>query len=428
MRNENGISLVMAIVAGMFLSMIGYVTISTVVTDARNSAKQLQATQTFWLAESGIELTYYWLQNQDPPPSGTDVFSHMAGDKDGIGNLSVTIDPDDRNSTNYLKKYKLLATADVDGVQRQIEVMVEMTTFNRYAYLTGDEGGTIWFTSADLIEGPIHSNDQISIKGSPTFMGKVTSSASSFNQGSPYSPDFQEGYQLDVPPIAFPTASDVTNNYWEMNTDAPFAIDATFGKEASIEFNADGTFTYSVWHWSGFTKVYDIHDASVTISDLNGAIFVDGPVYMEGTLDGEITVVATDDIIITDDLIYEMSDSDGKPLAGCDDMLGLVSNNDVIVADNTANRSDVVINAAILTLGDSFTVEDYRHGSPRGTLTIYGSLSQKVRGPVGTIGYHGIATGYQKDYHYDNRFLDVPPPYYPTTGQYHYVYWKEVAD
>ncbi len=418
----------MTVIAGIVLSILGYVTLSSVILDTRGTVKAVESTQAFWLAEGGIELAYRWLQFQDPPPGGIEPFvryDHVAA---GAGTYTVTIDPDNGNAGTYLKKYKILSVGQVDDVVRKIEIEMETTTFNRYAYLTGSEGGTIWFNTGDLVEGPLHSNDQISIVGSPVFKGKVTSSAPSFNQGVPFNPVFEEGYQLGVPPAIFPTQQDIVDNYWSMNTEPPdLIIDARFGKQASIEFHADGTLTYNVWHWHNGHKVYDIQDATAVVANLNGLVFVKGSVQVKGTLDGVITVVATRNIIITDDLVYETSDSDGQPLPGSDDLLGLVSIKDVIVADNAANRDDVIIDAAILTLGDSFTVENYYSGAPRGTLTIWGSLSQKVRGPVGTFGFFGM-TGYQKDYHYDQRFADTPPPYYPSTGQYHYNYWKEITD
>ncbi|RMD93654.1 MAG: DUF4900 domain-containing protein [Calditrichaeota bacterium] len=428
MKNEKGFSLVMAIIAGMFLSILGYVTISAVIIDNRIGVHHLQSTQAFWIAESGIELATRWLRFQDPPPGGIVPFIKYDHEPLGAGSYTVTIDPDDNNTNTYLKKYKVVSVGEVDKVVRKIEVEMEMTTFNRYAYLTGDEGGTIWFNTGDLIEGPLHSNDQISIIGSPVFMGKVTSSASSFNKGSPYNPDFQDGYQLGVPPIFFPTQQDIIDNYWAVNTEPPqLIIDARFGKEASIEFNPDGTLTYNVWHWENGQQVYDIQNAVANIADLNGLVFVKGDVEVKGTLDGVITLIATKNIYITDNLVYEMSDASGKPLPNSDDMLGLISFKNIVVADNAANRDDVIINAAILTLDKSFTVENYWSGSPRGKLTIWGSLSQKVRGPVGTFGWWGT-TGYQKDYHYDSRFIDTPPPYYPSTGQYHYNYWREITD
>jgi hypothetical protein len=302
---------------------------------------------------------------------------------------------------------------------------MQTTTFNKFGYLTGDEGGTIWFKTGDLLEGPIHSNDQISILGSPVFMGKVTSTASSFNQGSPFNPDFQNSYQLGVPPIIFPTEQDVMDNYWSENTLPPgLIIDATFGKKAEIIFLANGNLTYDVWHWEGATKVYDIQNQVEDLDDLRGFIFVDGHVWIEGVVNGAVTLFATKKIKIRDDITYLLSDGNGKPLPMCDDYLGLIAKMDVLILDNTANRNDVKINAAILTLGDSFTVQNYWSGAPRGDLTIYGSLSQLVRGPVGTT----FPTGYVKDYHYDGRFADTAPPYYPSVGKYHYLYWKEITD
>jgi cytoskeletal protein CcmA (bactofilin family) len=425
---EKGVSLIMAILTGMFLSILGYVTISTVIIDNRIAVKHLQSTRAFWLAESGIEVASRWLRYQDPPPGGIVPFVKYNQEPAGTGTYTVTIDPDDGNTSSYLKKYKVFSTGEVDNVVRKIEIEIEMTTFNKYAYLTGDEGGTIWFTTGDLIEGPLHSNDQISIVGSPVFMGKVTSTASSFNQGSPFNPDFQEGYQLGVPPVIFPTQQDLIDNYWAMNTEPPdLIIDARFGKDASIEFNADGTLTYNVWHWENGNKVYDIQDAVVNIADLNGLVYVKGDVRIKGTLNGEVTVISTKNMYITDDIVYQSSDSNGKPLPGSDDVLGLISLKNIVIADNAPNRDNVIINAAILSLDQSFTVQNYTSGEPRGNLTIWGSLSQKVRGPVGTFGWWGY-TGYKKDYHYDNRFVSTPPPYFPVTGQYHFNYWKEVTD
>lgn len=426
--NERGVSLILAIIAGMFLSILGYMTISAVVIDNRIAVNHLQASQAFWLAESGIEVTARWLRYQDPPPGGIEPFVKYNHVLAGPGTYTVTVDPDDGNASNYLKKYKIISEGDADQATRKIELIMEMTTFNKYAYLTGNEGGTIWFNTGDVIEGPLHSNDRISIVGSPTFMGKVTSSAATFNKGVPFNPDFQEGYQLGAPPATFPTRQDLIDNYWAVNTNPPqLIIDARFGKDASIEFKANGTLTFDVWHWSGSTQVYDIQDSVVNVVALNGLVYVKGDIDLKGTLDGSVSVVATNNIYIVDNLVYEMSDANGKPLPGCDDVLGLISLKNIVVADNTPNQNDVVIDAAMLTLGSSFTVENYWSGPPRGDLTIWGSLSQKVRGPVGTFG-GGTYTGYKKDYHYDNRFTDTPPPYYPVTGQYSVLSWKELPN
>jgi len=75
----------------------------------------------------------------------------------------------------------------------------------------------------------------------------------------------------------------------------------------------------------------------------------------------------------------------------------------------------------------SFYVENWRYRRPSGKLTVWGGIIQAYRGPVGTFypSTGKIASGYYKDYHYDKRVIDNPPPYFPTTGRYELGEWKE---
>lgn len=428
---EHGLSLLMAILMGLILTSVGYVTIHAVITDANISSTHIKTVQAFWAAEAGMEQALHYLRFADPPPGGTTPFTYAQDVPIGAGKYTVEIDPDDGNAGTYLKRYKITVTGVVDDVVRRIAARVQTSTFGKYAYLSGDEGvGTIWFTSSDLIDGPIHSNDQFSITGSPTFKGKLTSSAPTIKKGSPYNPDFQKGYQLGVPPVAFPTLQTVLDNYLlENGSTTPLTIDARFNRDAEIIFQPDGTLKYSVWryNWWG-QKIYLVHDQVVSLSSLNGMVYVKGDVRVKGVVKGQLTLIASDNIYIRDDLIYHDSEPSGKPNASSTNVLGLVSVKNVIVADTWPNRNDVRINAAILALGNSFTVQNYSSGSPRGTLTLWGSLSQKIRGPVGTFNQWGAATGYNKDYHYDERFAASPPPYFPITGQYDVFSWEELDE
>ncbi|KHC93088.1 MULTISPECIES: hypothetical protein [unclassified Thermotoga] len=90
-----------------------------------------------------------------------------------------------------------------------------------------------------------------------------------------------------------------------------------------------------------------------------------------------------------------------------DDFLNLVSFNDVVVKEK---RKNMKIFASIYAFDGSFYVEGYNSGDPKGELTIFGSLMQYVRGPVGTFhwtknGKPEIETGYRKNYIYDWRIL-----------------------
>jgi hypothetical protein len=67
-----------------------------------------------------------------------------------------------------------------------------------------------------------------------------------------------------------------------------------------------------------------------------------------------------------------------------------------------------VIDAAILSTNHSWIVDNYKCGTKLGTLTVWGSIAQFWRGPVGTSGSGG--TGYIKSYNYDNRLVNQQPP------------------
>ena len=425
--NQRGVSLLTAIFIGLILSSVGYVTVHQILTDLKNTGSHAQGLQAYWLAESGMERALRYLRITKPPPGGTAPITYINREALGPGVITVTIDPDDDNPSSYLKRYTITSRGEVGSISRTLRIQVQTSTFGEYAYLSGDENGNIWFTTNDLIEGPLHSNDQIAITGSPVFKGKVTSSAKSFKKGTNFNPDFQEGYQLGVPKVTFPGISEIIKNYQlETGNSTPVTIDARYNRDAEIVFKPDGTLVYSVWRktWGG--KKYIVKDKVLSLSSLNGMLLVKGDVRVKGQISGQLTLIATDNIYIVDDLVYADSDPAGKPNPKSKNLLGLASEKNIVIADNKANRKDVRINGALLALGTSFTVQNYNKGKPRGVLTLYGSLSQKVRGPVGTFNKSGIKTGYSKNYHFDTRFSSSSPPYFPITGQYKIFSWREV--
>ena len=430
LAQEKGVSLVTTIAVVSILTTISVATLSLVISDNKISANHIETTKAFWLAESGLEKGLYWLRYQYPPPDGTGALTIFNNAPSGNGFYTVVVDPDDGNPSTHIKQYEIRSIGTITNYSRQLEIQVRMNTFNKYIYATGDEGsGTIWFTSGDQLTGPMHSNDQIAIQGSPTFLGRVSSSASSFLEGSGYNPTFAEGYQLNSPTMQFPTAAEVLSNYTDVHGGPPdLVIDASGNNHAEIIFNSNGSIDYGVWHFQGKKKKkYDVPLTNISLNDINGFIQVNGDVEVYGTVSGQVTLFATDDISIIDDIVYLNSGTNGEPNPNCPDHLGLISQQDIIVADNTANRNDVIICGAVLALGNSFTVQNYSSGSSRGSLRIWGALSQKIRGPVGTTGWRGT-TGYNKDYNYDERYQTEAPPYFPTTGSYEISSWKEVIN
>jgi len=60
---------------------------------------------------------------------------------------------------------------------------------------------------------------------------------------------------------------------------------------------------------------------------------------------------------------------------------------------------------------------------------VRGAIVQKYRGPVGTISNGSIATGYTKNYWYDDRFQYRSPPYFlsPVSAAWDIVRQHEVV-
>ncbi len=106
--------------------------------------------------------------------------------------------------------------------------------------------------------------------------------------------------------------------------------------------------------------------------------------------------------------------------------VGLIGRNVTVATGAPTNMEiDAVILAGSSTTTDgSFSVEDYNTKKPTGTMKVLGGIIQKARGAVGTLSGGNLATGYSKDYYYDARMADNPPPFFPTTGGYDRISWQ----
>ena len=103
-------------------------------------------------------------------------------------------------------------------------------------------------------------------------------------------------------------------------------------------------------------------------------------------------------------------------------MVGLIANNFIRIyhkvnrssssCSNADSKSDVTVEAAILSLRHSFIVDNYGCGDDYGQLHVDGAIAQKYRGPVGTGTGGSINTGFLKDYTYDDRLRFRSPPYF----------------
>lgn len=420
LKNQKGIILITAYLVIVVLLILGSSFVTRSLSERRISEREKSSIQTFYLAEAGFERGMDWLRAQPNPPEGTDVFDPLGGTVTlGGGNYRITIDPDDSNPGVFLKKYSIISTGSIGDTTRGVVAEVQVDSFARYAYFTDDEHFRwgwwlipVWFVTGDYLTGPVHSNSHFHIYGNPVFAGPVTTADDyiQYYQGGPPldNPDFQQGIEFEVSSIQMP-ASTV-----DMETKASSGGLLLRG-DTTVELQSDGTMNVTNANEGWVNQNMSL--------PANGVLYVDdGSLNISGTLNGQLTAGSEENIVITDNILYN---TDPRLDPTSQDVLGLVSEENVVISQNAP--FDVEVDATIMALDDSFTVERWWQGPAKGTLTLYGGLIQGTRGPVGTFsGSTGEKlSGYSKDYYYDFRLMANPPPFYPTTGDYVILSWRE---
>lgn len=421
MKERQGYILILSYFFIAFLTVLGAALLQRSSTELDAAERYVQTLQAFHLADAGVDDARFWLRSQPAPPSGINPFDPFNGRRPMTrGQFRVTIDPDDANLARHVDFFTVTAIGDFNGIQiaRQVTQILSTDSFARYSYFTNRErlanGSPIWFTSRDHLEGPVHSNDRLNIAGSPVFDGQVTSASSSVNYQNPppaggNNPQFNGGLSLNVAPIPLPPMGT------QLRTAASSAGGAWYVGNTTITLQSDGTMlvTNPVRGWVNQPQPLPA----------NGAIFVNGGnATVAGTLDGQLTIGTNRDIIIRNNINYA-DNPQTNPQSN--DVLGLVAEQNVVISRSAP--SDLQIQASVMALNSSFTVENWWQGPPKGTLSVYGGIIQKDRGPVGTFSSAtgNKLSGYSKDYRYDPRFSNLAPPFFPTTGDYNGVLWQE---
>ena len=172
----------------------------------------------------------------------------------------------------------------------------------------------------------------------------------------------------------------------------------------------------------------------------NGLIFVKNHVWVDGQINGSrVTILAffepftasIANITINNDLLY--TNYDGT------DAIGLIAQRDIgpgLYSEGALNGSDdgeLRIDAALIAkngrIGRNYYPANCNNSyHKRDTITIFGSLA--------TDGRYGFSwacgqseewcSGYDtRNLIYDNNLTFIPPPHFPTTGEYTFISWKE---
>jgi Tfp pilus assembly protein PilX len=359
---------------------------------------------------------------------------------------------------------------------------------NTYAGGTGPASGcggllNYWVTG-NTFNGPLESNDDFYICGSPIFNSTVTSGDSGTTHPHYWldpagcggdNPHFNGGAPVGNQRITLPPSVQTIQQYAATGT----STGCLFTGPTSITLSgttmtvvspdtkstnpncvgagkplpADGTIYVQDQtgvgdpnYWSSGCQVNPSWDGDACNL---------GDAFVQGITTGKLTIAASNNVIITGSV--------GSDLVGSD-VLGLIANNFVEINhpvfsgsgpgsqcwSGTCNTHGTVafsgttsftvplinptVNAAILALNHAFGVMNFNQGSigELGNINLTGSLTGKFMDTEGEFDGGGQESGYGVSYTYDSRLQNgklLPPNFLnPTSTFYHRVSYAEVSN
>ena len=125
-------------------------------------------------------------------------------------------------------------------------------------------------------------------------------------------------------------------------------------------------------------------------------------------------------------MVWDAGEGKYVPNYNCQNMLGVVATNNVIIANNDANvlNKDIRIDASLFCAQGGFKMEDPTI-PPSGTLYLRGGVVAAKEEILATTKKDALTHGYVKHVVFDERFLLNVPPKFPNTGKYEIISWYE---
>jgi hypothetical protein len=166
-----------------------------------------------------------------------------------------------------------------------------------------------------------------------------------------------------------------------------------------IVFSSAGTFTAQGCTPTNGSDVEQVAPTCGTATTynvpVNGAVYSPQSVMVSGTVKGRVTIGSNNDVVIGDNISY---------VQGGQDVLGLVAQNDVVVA-YYAPTNLTWWAAAIAETGQFIS---YNNDGSHGTMTFNGGVATNKGGSMSMFT--------TRVYNYDPNLLFLSPPWFPTVG------------
>src|SRR4051794_1750612 len=484
-REEHGFTMVVVMGVLLVATAFSVAAIAAADNDDPQARKDTDSKQAYAAAEAGIQYYVFHLNNDNafwstcthsgdtnlPSPRGlsqvgafsaSDTWRNVPGASSQFAiellpangsPVCDTANPQQSMIDQNSGSFRIRSTGWANGVRRSIVATFKRRGFLDYIWFTdyeirdplvsGDPNSCvkhIWegrpngcsevnFVTGDNVQGPMHTNDQFLVCGTPTF-GRSGSSdkieathpTKTWRAGScgTNQPTINGADVPGAPLMSLPPSNS------QLATLASGAFKPTGRTDIELRANPAKICMRPLpaypAYWTQNATSYTCYDPPA-----NGVLYVQsgscgvtydqsdpynvptscGEAWVHGTYSSNLTIGADKDVVVDGDLIRSGNS-----------MLGLIANNFVRVyhpvkscANDTTSGSgllgNVEVDAAILSLNHSWAVDNYGCGSSLGTLTVKGAIAQKFRGTVGTS---NGATGYLKNYQYDDRLVFRSPP------------------
>jgi Tfp pilus assembly protein PilX len=408
------ITLLFAFLISAFVAI--YYTIATA--GIRSVERNGNTQRAYYAADAGLADAFMQLRNFGTAPPAA--FNVAVNNFDVGPNLTATYNVAVASNGNQTwPTYTLTSVGNFNGVTKTLTLTVIANSITRWLYLSNSEfhqtWGRLYWGTGMISTGPVQTNGQLNIYGSPIFDGSVSQSASSiyYYTALPYSPDFRHGLTLSAPQIAF-TGGAIVNAVSNM---AQSAQGLLLTGDSTINLLQDGTMNV--------TNAQNGWNSTNVTLPANKAIFVQqGDVTVQGTVSGPLTIGSSNNAYISGHIVYK-----NNPILHPEstDVLGLVAQNNVTIKQNAP--ANLEVDGYIVSANASFQLENFLNVSNKGDMVQFGGLANYVCGPTGVFNSSGqLIRGYNQIMIYDERLKTMVPPGFPAvTDQFNRLSYAKVS-
>lgn len=402
----------------------------------------------FQIAEAGLDYGRWRLAHsgEDFTAETREVEDQFAG---VLGKYDVTFTP--QVSSSIVMVQSVGRTESLPAREVTLKARYGMPSLAQYASLTN---GDVWYGGE--IHGPVHANGGIRMDGYSDSL--VASARETYicqpHHGCNYEEkpgvwgdgEIQDLWEFPLPVVDY---NAITLDLLDMRDIAQadgtyYGPSGVFGYH--VVFNADNTYsTYRVTRkesgvqsWfpeTGWQRIsHDIGRETlleVKAVPSDGVIYVEDTLWVEGDIRDRISVAAgrfPDTPATNLDIIINGNISYGGVKDGTHSF-GAVAQRHVLIPYSAA-PDNLQLDGAFIAQKGRFGRRYYPWGVHRlkTSMTRYGMIASNLVPVTAWVDGEGqVVSGYrQGSSSYDPHLLYLPPPYFPTTGQYQFISWEEV--